>query len=102
MAGLAMIAGSPAEATTILTMAVAVELAETAAATMSMQQVIAKQQSRFLVPLLNVRIITLSLSLNIFLLLQGVIEIITRISSESGNRGVRGTGPRGQHAPLGL
>ena len=75
-----MVAGFPAETTTMITMAVKEELADATTMTMAMQQVVARQHSRYLVPLINVSIITLSLSLIFSSFCKGVIEIITRFS----------------------
>ena len=49
-----MVARSSPEAATILTMAVSVELAEDSIAVMAMQQVVASQQAKSLVPVLKV------------------------------------------------
>ena len=60
MAGMSVIAKRQLEATTVLMMAVAEELAEEATAVMAMQQVIAKQQCRMLVPVLKVNTVILN------------------------------------------
>ena len=60
MAGMSVIAKRQLEASTILLMAVAEELVEEATAVMAMQQVIAKQQCRMLVPVLKVGTVILN------------------------------------------